>query len=58
MTQQGIINFEKEVRGIISFYESKGCSILQNFKRVLAYIEVILAENEETCQKLMKNLGI
>lgn len=54
----GIINFEKEVRSIISFYEGRGCSILQNFKKVFAYIEILLAENEEAVGKLLRNFNI
>ena len=48
-----VLNFQKEIRSIINFYETKSHSIRQNFRRILDYIEVLLTETENGLKKLI-----
>jgi hypothetical protein len=57
-TQQNIIGLEKDIRSVILYYEVKGCSALGNFRKLLEYIEVLLADTDENANKLMNKFGI
>lgn len=43
---------------IISYYEAKGCSALNNFRKLLEFIEIMLADGEENANKLIKKFLI
>jgi hypothetical protein len=54
-SQVSTINFEKEVRAAISFYERYSHSILPHFKTILDYIEILRLENEDDFRDIVSH---